>query len=87
MHKACPCFGPLKLHGRPCSSETAAARQLIRDHSSHMTSPSTSAGVGLSYLVTVHSVLGRPGSYGDGVWLTAAVALTVTVFNSLSEHT
>lgn len=39
------------------------------------------------YLVAVYGVLRRPGGYGDGVWLAAAVALAVSVFTSLPEQT
>lgn len=39
------------------------------------------------YLVAVYGVLRRPGGDGDGVWLAAAVALTVSVLASLPEQT
>lgn len=42
---------------------------------------------GVSYLVAVYSVLGCPGCYRDGVWLAAAVSLTVSVFTSLPAET
>lgn len=39
----------------------------------------------VSYLVAVYSVLGRPGRDGDGVWLAAAITLTVSILSSLPE--
>lgn len=41
----------------------------------------------VSYLVAVYGVLGRPGGDGDGVWLAAAVSLTVSIFASLPAQT
>lgn len=68
-----PCCCSFKLHRKPCSADTAVGRQLVSD--------------GVSYLVAVYSVLGCPGCYWDGVWLAAAVSLTVSVFTSLPAET
>lgn len=37
----------------------------------------------LSYLVTVHCVLGGPRGNGDGVWLAAPIPLAVNILHSI----
>lgn len=60
-------------------------RQLCTISSSHV--PCARACVCVFYLVAVYGVLRRPGGDGDGVWLAAAVALTVSVLASLPGQT
>lgn len=72
-----------------CMGDPVAQRQVWLISSSLTESPAavfTCSGR-VSYLVAVYSVLGRPGSYGDGVWLAAAVSLAVSVFTSLPANT
>lgn len=79
---------PAAAHGS-CSGDPVVQAQL-RVNSSLQSQPSSDDSLRTcsdwaSYLVTVYGVLGCPGGDGDGIWLAAAVSLTVSIFPSLPE--